>query len=255
MKTKNISFFIVAVCIVMATVAILTAFSHGMDSIHIGVLLEQKDFFPQTDKITESTGKNIIFHYYGSYEDMKKDIASGVLDIYTSPLFEHIVDTHEHLAVAAIPADYILAGIERKNPTPIGVTEYRISGILIRNANALKDRKFTTLFIEEEEKIPFLREKIIDFAIFRNQIPQELEEQGFSQVIALSELGFHDDVLCVKKELLLRYDSLVESIFMSSSLDSHMLPSEEEVKNAVQYLFKSGAIPERKEYTEYVHIK
>lgn len=255
MKTRQIGTLIVALSIVAGAIIAGIDLFHGLDQIHIGLLKGQEDFFIQTDKITASTGRNVSLHYYDHYEEMENDIHAGALDIYISPLFEHVVNPGQGIAIAAIKADYILAGKERKNPTPIGVTEYHISKLLIGNAKALKETKYTSLLIKEEERDSFLKEEIIDFAIFRNEVPRKLADQGFVPIISLSELGFQNDVLCVKRELLLRHDTLVEAIFLCSSLDGHMLPSEAEVKNAIQYLFKSGAIKERGRYSDYVHIK
>lgn len=255
MKTRKIGIWIVAMSLIAGAVIVGIDLFHGMDRLHIGLLRGQEDFFLQTDKIATSTGKTVCLHFYETFREMEKDIHSGALDIYVAPLFEHIVNPRESLAVAAIKADYILAGKERKSPTPIGVTEYHISRLLIGNAKALKETKYTSLPIEEEEKCSFLEEEIIDFAIFRNEVPERLINQGFSPIISLSELGFKNDVLCVRRELLLHYDALVQAIFLSCSPEGHMLPSEAEVKNAVQYLFKSGAIKERKRYTDLVHIR
>lgn len=249
------SLVIVAICVVAAVIAVFIAFSHGSGEIHIGVLKEQKDFFTQTDKISASTGKTIVFHYYDHYKDLRAAASAGELDIYFSPLFEHIAHPGESLAITAVQADYILGGRQRKEPATIGINETYISKLLMEHAQGLRGVKYTTLFIEQEDVVPFLQEEIIDYAIFRDHIPQKLRQQGVEPLIALSELGFRHDVLCVKKELLLRYDTLVESLFLSSSSDSHLLPPEDEVKNAVRILFQSGNLTERKRYTDYVHIK
>ncbi|MDO4754239.1 MAG: hypothetical protein Q4A41_04470 [Bacillota bacterium] len=247
---------IITISLVVITVAIaLFSVFHERNNLNIGLLEGQEKMFVQVEKIVTVTGKNVHFRYYSGYEDMKKDVLSGELDLYIAPLFEHIVNPQNHLAVAAVQADYILAGKYRKNPIPVGVSEPHIAKILIDNAKDLKNKKYSVLRVRDDEKIAYLDEEVIDFAVFRNRIPKILEERGFSPIIKLSELGFTHDVLCVKKELLLRYDGLVEAIFLSSALNSHMLPSEAEIKNAIQYLFKTGAITERRRYTDYVHIR
>lgn len=223
--------------------------------IRIGLFRDQEHFFEETALIEQSTGKRVLIKYYDSFEQMKPDILSGELDVYVSPLLEHIVNSDNAYAIAAIPCDYILAGSFRKTPSPVGISEDYISTMLLHYSAELKNKKYSVLRVREHEKKHFLNEEIIDFAVFRNTVPKELLVSGFSPVTRLSNIGLKHDVLCVKKELVYKHDLLVESLFLSSSFDLHLLPSEDEVKLAVQFLFQNGFIKERKRYLDYVHLK
>lgn len=247
----------ILIALALLATAALTVFglSGGRGAVSIGLLKGQENYFSSAEELTARIGEEVELRFYDSFEDMKSALLSDELDIYVSPLFEHLIHPNDALAVATVPTEYYLAGSFRKDPIPIGVSESLISKILIDHSGALKDRRLSLLRVDEREKEVFYREKIIDFTVFRGKLPDGYDESDFDAIETLSSVGYTYDVLCVKKELLQSHRGLVAALFLSSSNQSHLLPTESEIQEAVKYLFKTGAITERKRYPDYVHIE
>ncbi len=218
---------------------------------YIGLLKDDAYLFEDITKIKEALNGEVQIIYYENYEAMLPDILSGKLLIFERPLLDFLSNRQDAKAVAAIPADYILAGILRSDVSQIGVSEKNTASILIDSSTMLKDKKISILQVPENEILPLVREGTIDFAIFRNSVPE-----GLTEDIRLSSLSLESDVLVVKNNLLEKREALPDAIFQSFNPkheELQKLPSREEIKNAVNYLFKIGSIKQRGQYEDYVH--
>ncbi len=245
----------ILIFIVIATVVTfaIAGFAYREDATYIGLLKGDENIFENTKKIEEALNKKVKIIYYDSYEEMLPDILSKKLIIFETPLFEYIVNQNDTIAISSIPTEYILAGTkEPKSIYQVGVSETYISSVLIDSSKQLKGKKITILKIPEHEKTAYLKEHTIDVAIFRNKIPKQ---QNLKEYSKLSALGIKSDVLVVQKELLLKNKPLASAIFQSFSPkyeELQKLPDAEELKLAVNYLFKIGSIKQRGNYDDYV---
>lgn len=250
-----ISAAVIAVAFLLAAVFAAAGFFTKSDALIIGMFEDQRGFFDKKEVIEAAVGRPVTFRYYDSIETMKTGIASGELDIYVSPVFEFIASCSDAKAVATIESDYVLALRSRLGtPAQVGITEKYISTMLIKNSNRLDSKKISLLNIPKSSLVPYINEEIIECAVFRGEIPEELSDILTADV-RLSELGFKHDLIIVRNSLLLKYDDLVSAIFSASTKISPRLPDEAEIKNAEFFLFQIGEIKKRSDYQHYVHIK
>ncbi len=252
---NKIHYALIAAIIAIVIVFVFTGIKKAEETVYIGVLKDDDYLFEDSSRIENTLHRNVEIIYYDSYDEMLPDILSEKLSIFERSLLDFLSSTHESKIVAAIPTDYILAGTVRSDVSQIGVTESHISSLLIDTSTTLKEKKISILKISEKDILPYLEEQTIDFAVFRNTLPENIAKD-ITEDTRLSSLHIQNDVLVVKDKLLEAHDELPDAIFQSFNPECEelqKLPSKDEIKNAVNYLFKIGSIKQRGLYEDYVH--
>lgn len=244
------------ISIVVAAVIICTLAIGAMElytmrgAVNVGLLEDQRGIFGDGELLAENLGRPVNIRYYEDYASMRRDIESGWLDIFTCTVFDHVANDFGALAVAAIKCDYVLAGNVRDDITVVGVFDEYVSSLLLGNTRALRDKKFSILKIEESDAEVYLKEGIIDFAVFRGSAPESLERD-----VKLSQLGYSHDMLLVRKDFILKNHMVTRAIFNSTDALSNRLPEPSEISGAINYVFLMKGIERRGDYVDYVYYE